>query len=121
MIIKWLVTKFSQDQVTKTKKQRLDELSAFLAWPIEEKDRLLIQEKFLYFFKHRYTYPEITYSIDTPSPMHTLLLLKKYSKYVEVDVLNSKVFFKKNMIQKKNGKGILYISIVYILYLRYWG
>lgn len=99
LLIQWIIENFSRNKV-KVKKERLDQLSSFLAWPITKKDGLIVQEKFKFFFNYEYTYEEIEFCISRNSPLHALNLLRDYRDFVEFDAENFQIIFREKFDTK---------------------
>ncbi|KGD66019.1 hypothetical protein Y5S_00491 [Alcanivorax nanhaiticus] len=115
MLIKWIVDGFSKDRV-RVKKRRVDELSDYLSLPIEEMNRLAVQENFQYFFKYPYTYEEIVCSLKSSNPLQFLELIKKFSTYIEVSAGGGEVDFKEkySTVGRRKKVGIFFNTIYFI-------
>ncbi|MFE8073276.1 hypothetical protein QQM79_19635 [Marinobacteraceae bacterium S3BR75-40.1] len=103
MLIKWIVNNFSKDRV-KAKKKRLEDLSAFLAWPLEKRSKLSVQEHFKYFFGFEYTFSQIEHALGLKNPLTALNLLKNHFAFVDVDEDRDRIVFRKKFETQRDRK-----------------
>jgi hypothetical protein len=82
LIIKWFIDNFATKKVNATK-ERLNDIAAFRAFPIDNKDKFVVQENFKYFLKHEYSFSEIKYILETHNPLKAFNALKSLRGYVE--------------------------------------
>jgi hypothetical protein len=115
-LIKWIIQNFSTPRVV-IKKQRLESMASFLAWPIHKKNSLIVQEKFKEFFNYLYTYEEIVFCLSVNNPLHAFSLLKTHSAFLELNKESTKIIFKENYATQKQRRNYkIHSNVMYFLF-----
>ncbi|MFL9904579.1 hypothetical protein PQR71_41705 [Paraburkholderia fungorum] len=95
IIVAWIQARFKERvRFRNVEQARLDQLSAFLAFDITKRERVIVEQQFRNIFRTLYEYSEILCILNARSPLKALATMQTVRHLVEFDIEQGRFRFK---------------------------